>query len=236
MKNIYFTASDLDSENLFFPPKPSSTVVPDWYKNMPQYTDNLKKLKVDEKGQALYTVKKCVPFLDSLISGYTVTTPCDIFIGKQEIVPEVNWKLKAPVITSHLASQTEHFPEIIWKDYYKMVFKWIYPYLINTPKNYSILFTHPLNRLDLPFYTLSGVVDTESFNMATNFPFLIKKDFEGIIPEGTPIVQFIPFKREAWNSKINKPDAEKTKKSFDMYDRSLFNYYRNNFWKKKQWK
>jgi hypothetical protein len=235
VKDIFFTASDKDSEDLFLPPKPSSLVVPDWYKDMPQYVNNLKKLQVDERGQPLFTVKKCLPFLESLLSGYTVTTPCDIFVSKKEIIPEVNWRLKAPVVSHHISEQTDDLPQILWQDYYKIIFKWIYPYLINTPKNYSILFTHPLNRPDLPFYTLSGIVDTDSFNMATNFPFLIKKDFEGLIPQGTPIVQFIPFKREAWNSKINKTDEEKTRKSFNMYDRSLLNYYRNNFWKKKQW-
>ena len=236
MKQIVFTAVNSEYEEVFFAPKPSSFSIPEWYKNIPKYMGNLKKLTVNENSEVLHTVKKCSPFLDALTSGYILTTPCDILVTKEEIVPKISWKLKVPIITHHQVEQTDDFPSIIWEDYYKMVFKWTNGFVINTPKNYSVLFTHPLNRVDLPFYTLSGIVETESFDIATNFPFVIKKDFEGIIPKGTPIVQIMPFKRESWESTTNAADEVKIRKSFISLDRDLFGYYKNNFWKKKQWR
>jgi hypothetical protein len=35
-----------------------------------------------------------------------------------------------------------------------------------------------------------------------NFPFFLKKDFNGIIKAGTPIIQAIPFKRETWDMEV----------------------------------
>ena len=49
---------------------------------------------------------------------------------------------------------------------------------------------------DLPFSTFSGIVDTDKHPMCISFPFLIRKDFNGILKKGTPIAQCIPIKRE----------------------------------------
>ena len=78
---------------------------------------------------------------------------------------------------------------------------WSFDFSLKTPKGYSVLFCHPLNRFELPFQTFSGVVETDEYNQGTHFPFYIKKLNVGeiiIIKKGTPIVQIIPFKRENW--------------------------------------
>ena len=74
--------------------------------------------------------------------------------------------------------------------------------MIKTPPGYSVLFTHPMNWHYLPFYSLSGVVDTDTYTMPVLFPFMMKNNFEGIIPKGTPVIQIIPFKRDDWKSNI----------------------------------
>ena len=60
-----------------------------------------------------------------------------------------------------------------------------------------MLFTHPLNRFDLPFTTLSGMVDCDLYRDSwIHFPaHWHDMNFSGVLPKGTPIVQCLPVKR-----------------------------------------
>jgi hypothetical protein len=66
-----------------------------------------------------------------------------------------------------------------------------------------------------------------------NVPFILKSDFEGIIPAGTPIVQIIPFKLESWKRK----ESPGLKEEAAVIKQRIFNvvshYYKTNFWKRK---
>ena len=65
---------------------------------------------------------------------------------------------------------------------------------------YSAIYVHPLNRYDLPFVTVSGIIDNDKMDTPGLMPFFLKDGFEGLIPKGTPYAQVIPFKREDWTS------------------------------------
>lgn len=41
---------------------------------------------------------------------------------------------------------------------------------IEAPEGYALFFTHPVNRLNLPFTTLSGLVDATAFATSTSIP------------------------------------------------------------------
>jgi hypothetical protein len=112
---------------------------------------------------------------------------------------------------------------------YKFENKWV----METPPGYSCLITHPLNRFDLPFFTMSGIVDTDQYNfLPVNLPFFLKEGFEGIIPKGTPIAQVIPFKREPWHSE--KEDLNPlTKYQINNLKSVVQRSYKNRFWSKK---
>jgi hypothetical protein len=77
-------------------------------------------------------------------------------------------------------------------------FHWYPNWMPELPKGYSALYLNPINRFDLPFITVSGVIDNDDMDTPGLMPFFIKKDFEGIIPAGTEYAQIIPFKREDW--------------------------------------
>ena len=85
-------------------------------------------------------------------------------------------------------------------DYYQNEFTWMTQWEAETPSGYSSFYTHPINRPELPFYTISGVMDTDKWYVTGNHPFIIKKGFEGVIPMGTPMMSIIPFKRDSWIS------------------------------------
>ncbi|HZL31017.1 MAG TPA: hypothetical protein VFC54_08145, partial [Pseudolabrys sp.] len=81
---------------------------------------------------------------------------------------------------------------------------------IETPPGYSLLFTHPLNRTDLPFTTITGLVDTDKYSESLiAFPARWHDtNFNGVLPKGTPVAQCIPVKREKWVSRIEAMSAE----------------------------
>jgi hypothetical protein len=38
--------------------------------------------------------------------------------------------------------------------------------------------------------------------MPVLFPFMMKNNFSGVVPAGTPVVQIVPFKRDDWKSNV----------------------------------
>jgi hypothetical protein len=144
------------------------------------------------------TIKKCVPFNDARTSGYYIPTPCDIWVeNENDIKVNLKWcgKNYELIRTDHPLQQIGKYPipDHLNKS---IIFKWMNPWIIKTTKKWSCFYTHPMHFDDLPFYSLSGIVDTDKFPAAVNFPFFIKKGFKGLIEKGTPMIQVIPFKRE----------------------------------------
>lgn len=111
---------------------------------------------------------------------------------------------------------------------------WIQPFEFNVPKGYSILITHPFNRYDLPFITMSAIIDVDVFPQRAEVTFYLKSDFSGVIKRGTPIFQVIPFKREKWESEV-LPYNESWRLKWVNLSRNVFGgAYRENFWHKKE--
>jgi hypothetical protein len=74
-----------------------------------------------------------------------------------------------------------------------------------TDPGYSAIFTNPFHRDLSPFFAISGFVDTDNFISDGHFSFLVKKNFKGVIKQGTPIVQIIPVQREDWYMEMVDP-------------------------------
>ena len=194
-----------------------------------------KKHKAFPGGQKNVTVKWCNPFGDALGAGYFLVLENDVQVtitdGQQEWV----WfRGGADFIGQHSKEQIS--PELIPKGYSPQPWKFVNQWGIKTPPGYSVLFTHPMNRTELPFLTLSGVVDTDDYNQPVNFPFVLRADFEGIIEAGTPIAQVVPFKRESWTAEIQTFDVQKTTAITSSYSRKIFRPYKLGFWKRKEYK
>ncbi|MCU0943333.1 MAG: DUF6065 family protein, partial [Hydrogenophaga sp.] len=69
---------------------------------------------------------------------------------------------------------------------------------IRTPKGWSCLFVSPLNRPNGVIEVAAGVVDTDEYPALIHFPFFATAP-DGLytLEKGTPLVQVIPFEREA---------------------------------------
>jgi hypothetical protein len=162
------------------------------------------------------------------MSGFMITTQTDIQVVLSENgEPLLTWLVEPnPLFMREQGASIFPYPKYSHGNH----FAWILPLYFKTPKGYSLFFTHPLNRFDLPFTTLSSIIDADKGINAGAAPFFLDKDFEGIIPKGTPIAQIIPFKKENW-------DAVKNEKVKDLSLIEKFNsqsvvkgYYKANVW------
>lgn len=200
-------------------PVPTSKTVPDWFRKM-------KGVK-----EGIESVKKCVPVLDSLTAGYVIPVPGDVVFDSKSKRFLTNADFE--VVTSHHQTQTEDVG--ISPDFDPQPWKWSNSWYVKTPPGYSTLFIHPLNRMDLPFYSFTGIVDTDKHPLVINFPFLVRKDFDGTIKAGTPMIQAIPFKRTDWESEIiDTGESYRYPKSHEV-DMPPFNWYKRKFWSKKKY-
>lgn len=222
-------------------PSPASTAIPKWFKNADKYLPYESEDGLEGYGTTTATTstyKHCSPFLDSLTSGYVWKAPVDIEVRK---VPDANdflfrWRTPYTLMSEHTPEQHPGLPGSSQCMDGK-VRKWEFPFSIETPKGYSTMFMHPLNRWDLPFRTLSGVVDTDNYPLAVRFPFQLL-NFEGeriFIEEGTPLVQFLPFKRENWSSETEDYDYEKIERANHSFWKKITRSYKKQFWVKKQY-
>jgi hypothetical protein len=209
----------------------SSECVPDWYKKIPAFAGG--KPVIANNTKPNITVKNCIPFLDALTTGYMLTTWQDIQVVQDNGKAHITWLLQPEPLIMRNKSINQPLPTPT--GYEDTHFSWLSPVSYKTPKGISMIITHPLNRFDLPFITLSGLVDADKGMAGGQFPFFIKEGFEGFIPKGTPYAQVLPFKRESWKSQENKDLYEKGK-TLTMNCSASKGFYRKNIWHKKDYK
>jgi len=208
-KTIEFLLTDADLKSSPVNVVKSIDNIPEWYKKI----DN--RVSINHPNHSHkheeFTIKRCIPVLDVLTLGYYIVTSKDYEFkydeekGHHTISGSFNPEYKP--VSMHPIEQIGTMP--FSSEYCVFAYKWINPYVIKTPAGYSTLISHPANAPYLPFYTLSGVVDTDSYFRPINFPFFVKNTFSGVLPAGTPIAQITPFKRDDWSSKvITKPSDE----------------------------
>jgi|694.fasta_scaffold00884_36 hypothetical protein len=216
-------------------PIPIRNVVPDWYKKSPRFIDGKEASYINtEKGlRPNIGMKMCVPFFDSMISGYTATLWQDVLVTRRPDGLKTEWIVEPIPMIERSVHGMELLP--IPAGHHHTQYAWVTPFSIQTPPGYSVLITHPFNRFDLPFTTLTGIHDSDAIMPHGHLPFYIKDNFEGVIPAGTPIYQIFPFKRDNWDSEFDPSLADKADKRMWQGMTKLFGHYKQNVWKKKEY-
>jgi hypothetical protein len=216
---------------------PATNFVPSWYKKSSQKMNNAKtELSFSNPLMTTSTYKKCSPFLDALTNGYMLHLTTDVEVTTLEDGgPYIMWRsTNRTAVTQHDDAQWDGLSAPA--DSHLSVYKWENTFILNTPKNYSILFTHPLNRFDLPFHTISGIVDTDKYALPIKFPFFLKKNFEGVIEAGTPFAQITFIKRDEWEREFIDHDPKQSIIDHETFFSKIKRSYKNNFWSKKVYK
>jgi hypothetical protein len=214
-------------------PKSAAQSIPEWYKLSPRTNDG-KKLQISKEGNVNSAIKMCIPFLDSMTSGYTVHTWQDIQVNSEDGVSGASWKIKPDILGIRDRSFSGHLP--VPAGHNSANFYWIAEFVFQTPPGYSVLVTHPFNRFDLPFTTLSAVVDSDGTLHEGGVPFFMKEGFEGIIPAGTPMFQILPFKRENWESEEDPSIIKIADRNIFKSGSAIGGWYKKNIWKRKTYK
>jgi hypothetical protein len=182
-------------------PIPAVMGIPDWFKSMPAsaFSDIV---QTDQM-----TVKKCPPFIDAMTFGFLIPLVTDLHVENETFT----WNLEFPsgAITSYPRSPVDFHDssQVIGTPLFdedSFIVKFNNFWTIETPPGYSLLVTHPVNRYDLPFTTLTGLVDTDRYkDDFINFPAQWRNPgFRGVLPRGTPVAQCLPVRRDLWTGQF----------------------------------
>lgn len=232
---IKFTSTlEVAKEN---PPVPASSNIPEWYKKTSSYFSDDGSKKPTLEGLKTATIKRCMPVFDAIGAGYLIPLAVDVYIHREEkdglINQTISW-VSSNIIEFHPIEQANLHPQASPGS---NIPKFINPWIIKTPKGYSTLFIQPVHR-PAPFQILPGLVDTDTYNVAVNFPFtIIDNNFEGLIPAGTPIAQAIPIKRDSWKSKFGTDkEVIKSVNIINKLNTKFFDSYKTMFRQPKEYK
>lgn len=213
-------------------------VIPEPINSLRAAPDYYKKVKPQSDGHpSSGTVKRCVPFLDALSSGFIIPLWADMYVLARNGELSVDFPPNLPMAESlgnHPITQIPDHP--LSKDPYGSIqLKFINPWIISTEDGVSCLFTSPLNHMEKRFKVLDGVVDTDTYYNNINFPFIwTGGSGEFVIPKGTPLVQVIPFRRESSEFSVGAIDKGRKARTSGILGTKLRNGYRDEFWHKKR--
>lgn len=236
---IEFQPTSREMQAVFPPPRPASQCLPTWYKEMPTYMDGDKSAGLSSTSNAVsnLTAKGCSPLLDGLSAGYMFELPFDIeFRRDRNGAVNIRWATNIDYISGHTKEQAPTLPTPFNGS--DMILKWNLGWRIITPKGWSMLYTHPLNRHDLPFRIMSGIVDTDRYPLEVSIPFQMLNVIEDpifIIEKGTPICQAIPIKREDWVSSLKDFNEDERARNIFKLKSKVARSYKSQFWVKKRY-
>jgi hypothetical protein len=217
-------------------PRPAEEYLPDWYVTAsPFFT---KKPEFDIKtGKPNPTFKMCMPFTDSLSMGYIQETWADIWIEKRNGETYFYFPAGPTIMSERSPHASSNMPTI--DGFMPQHYTWHPAWMPELPLGYSCIITHPFNRSELPFQTYTGIIDSDTFftsEQLSNIPFILKENFSGLIKKGTPMFQIIPFKRESWESKINKYDKDRQISMTQKVKQFVWGGYKKLHWKRKEFR
>jgi hypothetical protein len=230
-------------KNVFPEPEPSSKNIPSWYKKVESFYDND---PTPNNGNQQLTVKRCVAFLDVLSSGYILKAPFDIYVDTTQESPkfDVPEAMKALVsignkafLGAHDLKQVPGYP-FDHDQYVEYLFRVNMIWVVETDPGYSALFINPQHHDVTPFFAISAIIDTDTYPSNGLMSFLVKKNFKGVVPKGTPLMQVIPFKREEYISEyIETKEKVSEVNRITLFVRSVFNSgYKKFLWHKKSYR
>ena len=227
---VKFISGDFDAHKEF-PPVPASKIIPEWYKNIPVALTKVPGY-IDNDG--VPSIKRCMPVLDYLTSGYVLRNSYEINAwvsvkdGINSFQLDCNKKNYAGAHPYHQAPTTEM--NGVKNHYFKINQEW----LIRTPPGYSCLIYQPHYLFRKEFQLFPAIVDTDKHDDYIGLIGLITTDTEFTIPPGEPLVVVFPFKREDWKLDTSYDPAIGSKSSFKYFLQGLWHGFYSKFFHSKK--
>jgi len=223
-------------------PLPTIKTIPEWYRKADRFAVNPmtgKPWEMPDGSGKIPTWKACPAVFDIMGTGYVYRTPCDI-----DFFEDSSGQIQAKVLDSQYADFLQErmtMPQFVTpRGYHDKHFAWWSDWAVEVPEGYSVLYTQPFNRFELPFLTTSGIIDNDKVHLPGTMPFFVAKGFTGILPAGTPYAQMLPFKREHWESEIDvaigyEEMLKKNHENSDKYRVKDGGVYQKEVWERRKY-
>ena len=178
-------------------PIPAKQALPDWLRALRP------RVPSAVHGREIRTVKQCPPFVDAMTHGFMLLLPCDVAVAPGM---RFSWDWALPELALHghpTAPLSFHVPEQVAGSPLahggQSALKFNSFWTIELEPGWSLLAMHPVNRDELPFRLVTGLVDADRFNeVGINFPAVwLDPAWSGVLAKGTPIAQCCVVPREA---------------------------------------
>lgn len=221
-------------------PKPAIKTIPEWYRKADRFAIDPRTQKpweMPDGSGKIPTWKACPAIFDIMGTGYVYRTPCDVEFYEDEL-GEIQCRV-LDELNKDFVGDRPPMPQFEHPlGYHSKHFAWWADWAVEVPEGYSVLYTQPFNRFELPFLTTSGIIDNDHVHLPGTMPFFVVKGFTGIIPAGTPYAQMLPFKREDWSSEIDtsiqyEDMARKNQENSDKYRRPDGGIYQKEVWERR---
>jgi len=248
IKKIKFVPASQNALDNIPPPMPAKKAIPEWYRAGEMFVSSETNKAASPKDTNVYAgMKSCVPFLDAMISGYFICSWQDYYVYTTNELEEFYPVEKNPYTDMFEKTNTKHEemikerigdsghtiprPEGFCQNHMIFAGQWG----VRLPRGWSLFLTHPQNRFDLPFFTTSGIIDSDEWWASGNIPFFFQKNYSGVIPKGTPFAQIIPLKRSAWSSDVSRLSVPRNIYMTEKARSVPVGWYKKNMWVKKQY-
>jgi hypothetical protein len=172
-------------------------------------------------------LKRCPPFLEAMTAGYLIPLPAYLDL-EMDNAGELKAYCQHQIVSGHFAAQYEGSP---FED--RRVIKFHNPWIIVTPPEYVCFITAPINRFELPFAALSGIVETGRYYKEVLLPMvcLMQPGQRIAAAKGTPMIQVIPIRRDAWTSEMKFLDDSRRQQEQSLFDTEP-HAYKDRLWRK----
>jgi hypothetical protein len=177
-------------------PVAARSILPDWLRDMPAHAHS------NIHDREIRTVKQCPPFVDAMAYGFTILLPCDVIVERGSF--SWHWDIPEPATEGHPRAPLSfhppaQFPGAPFARDGQAALKFNSFWTIELEDGWSLFATHPINRDDLPFRLISGLVDSDRFyDGGINFPAVwVQPEFSGVLKKGTPVAQCFAVPRTA---------------------------------------
>lgn len=179
------------------PPTPARVFFPQWWKDI-KSLDSTDPIVEGPAGN----IKACPSFPLWFQQGYVVPLWTDIELHYQEDSGSLNWRTPNEQWQIGIHANTQvlpHLPEHI-RENIIAILKPKSPWRVVTPKGYSTMqlpMTYQYNKI---FETLPGIIPTDVWHQTNPQMVITKNTFKDsnmvMLTKGTPLAQYVPFKRE----------------------------------------
>lgn len=201
------------------PIQPATKYLPEWWKNMPRFPDVELSPDAINKG----TAKNCPAFVDFFKHGYVVPLWCDLELEVTQQGYSVKTSYDKFVFTHHNPIQFKQWLPHHLQQQMSMVLKPECPWRVRTSPGYSVMQLPMLFEFNDVFETMAGTIWSDEYH-EMNQQMIIKKYGKIMLPRGTPLAMYVPFKREKikFSCKPETPDLKRLEEKSQLLVRTKF--------------